>query len=110
MRMWSFSRCISLDRVSLQRGQTALHTAAKEGSAEDIRALCTLFDPPVDSTDMNGETALHAAVKAGNAETARYLMKSCGASTQISSVSGQTPVSLAEVSKHRPIRVLFRFA
>eukprot|EP01138_Halocafeteria_seosinensis_P007522 gb/GECG01007688.1/.p1 GENE.gb/GECG01007688.1/~~gb/GECG01007688.1/.p1 ORF type:complete len:613 (+),score=84.19 gb/GECG01007688.1/:1-1839(+) len=96
--------------VKDSRGQTALHTAAKEGSAEDIRALCTLFDPPVDSTDMNGETALHAAVKAGNAETARYLMKSCGASTQISSVSGQTPVSLAEVSKHRPIRVLFRFA
>ncbi|GAA3882172.1 hypothetical protein GCM10022243_53460 [Saccharothrix violaceirubra] len=80
--------------VTERSGQTALHKAVENGSADIVRALVragSIVDAPVATT---GQTPLHVAVRHGNAEAARVLLES-GARADLVDHLGRTPLDLA---------------
>jgi ankyrin repeat protein len=74
------------------QGRTPLWWAAREGNAEQVRAMATRA--AIDQADFDGETPLHAAVRAGNATIVGELLDR-GADPNRAALYGVTPLMLA---------------
>lgn len=74
------------------QGRTPLWWAAREGNAEQVRAIATRA--AIDQADFDGETPLHAAVRAGSATIVSELLDR-GADPNRAALYGVTPLMLA---------------
>ncbi len=81
-----------------QDGRTALHIATEHGQDQIILPLVWSNPPPsqrlLDMQDKGGRTALHIAVESGNIQAVTALVKA-GASVEVRSRDGTTPISIA---------------
>ena len=84
-----------------RHGQTALHVAAARGRERIIDVLCEL-GADVESTDMLGWSPLHQAAYYGRTSAVRRLVEQHGASTQVVTTAGLTPLALAVEQLKRP--------
>lgn len=85
------------------QGRTPLWWAAREGNAEQVRAIATRV--AIDQADFDGETPLHAATRAGSAATVSELL-SRGADPNRTALYGVTPLMLATAQGRTEVAML----
>lgn len=114
--------------VSLQRGETALHMAARAGQADVVRYLLKNgakvetkskvgggawpvgvggagSSPPLPLRPQDDQTALHISSRLGKVDIVQQLLQ-CGASANAATTSGYTPLHLAAREGHQDVAVM----
>jgi ankyrin repeat protein len=88
---------IDLNTTQDERGQGALHWAAKNGFPEVIEVLVAA-GADVNQTDLRDETALHLASKRNDSKSVEFLLTN-GAAIDCVSEEGLKPIHVAALSK-----------
>ncbi|XP_065085323.1 uncharacterized protein LOC135707425 isoform X2 [Ochlerotatus camptorhynchus] len=87
-------------------GETPLHIAAENGHAMVIELLIANNGDP-DKVDNKKWTALHYACRNGNIETVTLLIDR-GSNTNSQTISGRTPLYIAELNDHKSVVELLK--
>ncbi|KAF3338769.1 ankyrin repeat family protein [Carex littledalei] len=92
-----------------KKSETPLHSAAKVGNVDFIRALsqCApdVVKDAVREIDENKDTALHLAAKHGHGDVARELMKLDPGVANMFNKEGFTPLYIATVGGYTPLAI-----
>jgi ankyrin repeat protein len=85
----------SLSTIDKSNGKTALHSAARNGHVEVVRALLTMDPGIATRIDKKGQTALHMAVKGQNIEVVEELIVADPSAVNRIDTKGNTPLHIA---------------
>ncbi|KAJ6305554.1 hypothetical protein OIU78_020989 [Salix suchowensis] len=85
----------SLATIAKSNGKTALHSAARNGHVEVVRALLTMEPGMATRTDKKGQTAFHMAAKGQNIEMVEELIVAQPSSINMVDTKGNTALHIA---------------